>query len=524
MQLNKVALADTHSFSPFFLDYIDQKKELAPYFNRSPLPENFKDQIDDKASSFSADHRYVLSGVLKEQYDGFVVTNSVSENISLLKNDNTFTVTTGHQLNIFTGPLYFIFKIVTVINTCKKLKALYPQFNFVPVYWMASEDHDYDEIKYFTLYGKKYIWNTNQRGAVGRFKTKGLEAIANEVPGDVKVFKEAYSKHKTLSQAVRYYVNELFGSEGVVVLDPDSRALKILFKTVMRKDILENVNKPLVERTNASLERLGYKTQIFCRDINFFYLDHEVRARIEKKDDRFKVIDTDLSFSRDEMERLIEEEPEKFSPNVILRPLFQEVILPNLAYIGGPAEVIYWLQLKEVFTYFGALFPILLPRNFGMIVNAEMDRKFSKTGLEFKDLFEEKNYLFNHWVLKNAPRNLTVGVERATVAKVFDELKERAVTIDRSLAPFVAAQGQRALNSLEKIERKLIRAEKRLHTDKFRQIDAVKDVLFPGGSLQERTDSFLNFCQEDPQFIQKLIDTFDPFDFQFHILRYKHSF
>jgi bacillithiol biosynthesis cysteine-adding enzyme BshC len=315
-------------------------------------------------------------------------------------------------------------------------------------------------------------------------------------------------------------VNDLFGNDGLIVLDADVRPLKTLFKDVIKKDILQNAIKPVVETTNDALKDLGYKTQIFCRDINFFYIDQGVRGRIEKQHDRFKVLDTDLSFSASEIEKMIEEEPEKFSPNVILRPLFQEVILPNLAYVGGPAEVIYWLQLKEVFNHFTTPFPILMPRNFGMIVNHEINRKFSKTGLELKDFFEEKNYIFNHWILNHSSRNLTVGAERTEVAKIFDQLTERAISIDKSLGPFVSAQGQRTLNSLEKIERKLIRAEKRLQTDKFRRIEHVKDALFPGGSLQERTDNFLNFYQQDPHFIQKLLDTFDPFDFQFNILRF----
>ncbi|HEX6227246.1 MAG TPA: bacillithiol biosynthesis BshC, partial [Chryseolinea sp.] len=159
-------------------------------------------------------------------------------------------------------------------------------------------------------------------------------------------------------------------------------------------------------------------------------------------------------------------------------------------------------------------------RNFGLIVGHEINRKFLKTGLELKDLFEEKNYLFNHWVLKNSLRNLTVGAEREQVSQIFDQLRERASSLDKSLAPFVAAEGQRTLNSLEKIERNLVRAEKRLHADKFRQIENVKDALFPNENLQERTDNFLNFYQQDPHFLQKLLDYLDPFDFQFYILRY----
>lgn len=520
MKLNKVSFADTRSFSPFFLDYIQQKETLKPFYNRFPLIQNVGDQIKEKSSSFSAATRSVLVKALTHQYDGYTTSGAVQKNIANLQNENTFTVTTGHQLNIFTGPLYFIYKIVTVINACKQLKTQYPNYNFVPVYWMASEDHDYDEIKYFKLYGKKYTWETDQKGAVGRFDTKSLSKLANEVPGETKIFREAYSKHKKLSGAARAYVNELFGNEGLVVIDGDDRSLKSLFTSVIQDDVVHCSVKKKVDHTTSTLEGLGYKTQIYCRDVNFFYLVDGLRSRIEKKGDLFHVLDSDISFTQQQIEKLIQEEPEKFSPNVILRPLYQEMILPNLAYVGGPAEVIYWLQLKDMFQHFNTSFPMLMPRNFGLVMDHEVARKFSKTDLELKDLFEEKNYLFNHWVLKHSPRNLTVGTEREGVVKLFETLRERATTVDKTLDPFVGAEGKRALNSLEKIERKLLRAEKRLHSDKLRQIESVKDALFPNGSLQERTDNFLNFYQQDSAFIQKVLDAFDPFDFQMNVLQY----
>ncbi|HPH47327.1 MAG TPA: bacillithiol biosynthesis BshC, partial [Chryseolinea sp.] len=248
-----------------------------------------------------------------------------------------------------------------------------------------------------------------------------------------------------------------------------------------------------------------------------------LRSRIEKKENTYQVLDSDLRFTEAEVEKQIKEEPEKFSPNVILRPLYQEMILPNLAYVGGPAEVIYWLQLKDVFQHFNTPFPMLMPRNFGLVMDHEVARKFSKTDLELKDLFEEKNYLFNHWVLKHSPRNLTVGAEREGIVNLFEILRERAATVDKTLDPFVGAESKRALNSLEKIERKLLRAEKRLHSDKLRQIESVKDALFPNGSLQERTDNFLNFYQQDSEFIQKIMDAFDPFDFQMNVLQYEEQ-
>ena len=518
MQLHKIALADTHSFSPFFLDYISQKESLKKFYHRFPLIGNFRDQLKEKSASFPHANRAVLAKVLHKQYEGLTITEKVAHHLSALTDTTTFTITTGHQLNVFTGPLYFIHKIVTAINTCKVLKEHYPEFNFVPVYWMASEDHDYDEIKSFRLHGKKYVWETNQTGAVGRFDPKSLAKLADELPGDVSIFKNAYAKNKTLADAVRQYVNELFGKEGLIVVDADHRQLKSLFKSVIQDDLFTHSAKKLVEEKNQLLEALGFHPQVFARDVNFFYLDKNIRQRIEESEKGFSVVDTSLRFSRKEIERLIDEEGEKFSPNVILRPLYQEMILPNLAYIGGPAEVVYWLQLKGVFDHFKIPFPILMPRNFAALLDQPTQKKFEKTGLELKDLFEEKNYLFNQWIAKNSNAALSLGNEISEAGQVFNKVKDLASKIDPTLNRHADAQTKRMIHSLEGIEQKMLRAEKRKQADKLRQVEAVKDFLFPGGSPQERTDNFLNFFQQDPQLIQKLIQHFDPLDFRFILL------
>ncbi|MBS1490069.1 MAG: bacillithiol biosynthesis cysteine-adding enzyme BshC [Bacteroidetes bacterium] len=517
MPSHKLALADTHSFSSFFLDYISQKDSLKEFYNRFPLIENFKDQIEEK-KSFPVAHRKVLYDIIQKQYEGISILEPVASHLQLLKNSKTFTITTGHQLNIFTGPLYFIYKIVTVINTCKKLKQHYPEYNFVPVYWMASEDHDYDEIKYFRLYGKKYVWETSQTGAVGRFNPQTLAALAEELPGDVSVFKKAYTQSHTLANAVRQYVNHLFGHEGLLVLDADAKELKSLFKNVITDDLFHHTSKKLVEEKNRQLESWHYHPQVFARDINFFYLDNAVRQRIERNEDEFVVVDTNLKFSQNEIKNLIETSPEKFSPNVILRPLYQETILPNLAYVGGPAEVVYWLQLKGVFDYFKTPFPILMPRNFAALLDAPTQKKFEKTGLEVKDLFEEKNYLFNHWITQNSKGQLSLDSEIKETKNILSVVKERAANIDRSLLQHVDAQILRATKSLEGIEQKMVRAAKRKQSDKLRQLETIKDFLFPNGSPQERVDNFLNFYQANPLFIEQLIQSFDPFDFRFVVL------
>jgi bacillithiol biosynthesis cysteine-adding enzyme BshC len=520
MQHHKIPFKDTKIFTPFFLDYIQQKDSLTKFYNRYPSVPSFKDQIREKQKSFSSASRGTLQNVLLDQYKDLTVTDFVSANIKSIAEENTFTITTGHQLNIFTGPLYFIYKIASVINACKQLKKAYPEFNFVPIYWMASEDHDFEEISYFKLYDKKYTWETDQKGAVGRFNPNGIESIINELPGDVSLFKEAYKNQQSLSDAVRYYVNELFGDQGLLVVDADNRQLKTQFSEVISDDLFKHSSKSKVEETNAQLNDLGYNTQVYARDINFFYLDNNLRSRIERTEKGFSVVDTDLKFSDDEIKQLVKDSPEKFSPNVILRPLYQEMILPNLAYFGGPAEVIYWLQLKGVFEYFKTPFPMLMPRNFALVLSGPIARKFGKTGLSIEELFEEKNYLFNDWVQKNTHHNLTLTDELNTVNQLYDQIKSRAIEIDSTLGPMITAEAKRALHSFEKIENRLLRAEKRLYADRLRQIDEVKESLFPNGGLQERSDNFLNFYQQDPDFIQKVLSVFDPFDFQFNLISY----
>lgn len=521
MRLHQVALTDTYQFSPFFLDYIQRSEKLKDFYHCFPTAENLFRQAKEKAVSYPAQHRKMLQDVLLEQYSTVRLSPTIKHCIELLGDEKTFTVTTGHQLNIFTGPLFFILKIVTVINTCKWLKIKYPDYNFIPVYWMASEDHDYEEIKSFRLYGKKYTWETKQAGAVGRFDPSSISKLLDEIPGDIDIFRNAYLKQKSLAKAVRSYVNDLFSADGLLVLDSDHPTLKSKFENVILSDLFNNDPSKLVQKTTQDLNDLGYHTQVNARDINLFYLDNNVRSRIERHGEVFHVVDTDLRFSEAEIRKMVKDRPERFSPNVILRPLYQEVLLPNIAYVGGPAEVIYWLQLKGMFDHFKVPFPAVMPRNFGLIMEGPHLQKWKKTGLNLLDLFREENYLFNTWVLSNSKNDLTVGKELNTVKTLFEDIRKRALSIDKTLGPMVAAETTRATHSLEKIEKKMLRAEKRLHADRLRQIKDVKDALFPGGSLQERTDNFLNFHQKDDSFISRLLSMLDPFDFRFNVICYE---
>ncbi|MEM6828867.1 MAG: bacillithiol biosynthesis cysteine-adding enzyme BshC [Bacteroidota bacterium] len=515
MQTEKIPLEDTDCFSRFFIDYLSQKPELSPFYRDFPGLQNFEQTIKER--KFDDENRIVLNRVLSKQYEALDASTLVKTNIERLKDTKTFTITTGHQLNIFTGPLYFLYKIITVINACKVLKQTYPEYEFIPVYWMASEDHDFEEINHFYFRDKKYEWHSDQTGAVGRFNPNGLAELAKSLPKSADFFKEAYQK-TNLAEAVRSYVNHLFGEEGLVVIDADDKELKQRFSPVIKSDLLAHTPFQLVPGDSEKIEALGYKTQINCREINFFYLDGTIRERIETEGEGFRVLNTDLTFTVSEMEQLITDHPECFSPNVILRPLYQETILPNLAYVGGPSEVVYWLQLKSVFEHFNTAFPLLMPRNFATIVSETARTKWEKTELTYTDLFHDVDAIFTKWVKTHSSNDLSLQKEVDQIKHVYSDLEEKMEKVDPTLRQHIEALYAKAEKSVFNAEKKLVRAEKRKQREKHGQIEQVKNVLFPGGTLQERRDNFLNFHERDPEFIQKLLDTFDPFDYQMYLL------
>ncbi|WP_306429649.1 bacillithiol biosynthesis cysteine-adding enzyme BshC [Sphingobacterium sp. E70] len=311
---------------------------------------------------------------------------TVAANIDLLLQENTYTITTGHQLNIFTGPLYFIFKIMTAIRLSEDLRVKHPDKNFIPVYWMATEDHDFEEINHTKVYGKKIAWETPAVSATGRMDTTSIVDVVKQYTNILglsdnsakltRIVEQAYLKHKRLADATRYMVNELFKSYGLLIIDADDKELKELFKPIIKTDILsENSFKAITDRSKE-LEAKGFSTQVHAREINFFYLTDEFRERLVlAADGRYEVLHQNIYFTKEELEREINAHPERFSPNVVMRPMYQEIILPNLAYIGGGAEMVYWMQLKSNFDQYQIDFPILIPRNSAMITEDNVAAK-----------------------------------------------------------------------------------------------------------------------------------------------------
>ena len=516
LSVTKVPYEKTNSFSGLFLDYIGKKKALEPFYNRFPDKKSLLEQIGEK--SFSQEKRIILHQAITRQYGAFEMKQPVFENIHALQFENTFTITTGHQLNIFTGPLYVIYKIVTVLNACEALKKEYPDYNFVPVYWMASEDHDFEEIRTMNLFGTDYKWETDQKGAVGRFRPQALNELINNLPENVPLFEEAYLDFNTLGQSVRRYMNQLFGDKGLIVLDGDDVSLKEQFKSVILDDLQNQRASVLVNSTSLALQEQNYKTQITPREINFFYLLGNLRERIILKDDSYQVLNSDFKFNEEEMIREIITYPERFSPNVVLRPLYQEMILPNLAYIGGPSEISYWLQLKEMFDQYNVVFPILMPRNFALVIPKNQRRRIQRFKFSDEELFLPIHKLRKLYVSRINEYSNLIESDEGDIDEAFSKIVAKTEQLDKSLIGFIKAEKTKVFKILDNISSKLKKAEEAQYSTRIKQIDGLKDKLFPNGSLQERHDNFLNFYLNDPGFLDLLIETFDPFDYQFNVI------
>ncbi|WP_194975748.1 bacillithiol biosynthesis cysteine-adding enzyme BshC [Aquiflexum lacus] len=509
----------TGQFSPLFLDYIRQKPQIVSFYNQYPSAVNFKKLLEGK--DFDADRRNILVSELEKQYAGIETSEKTKSQIRSLAEEKTFTVTTGHQLNLFTGPLYFIYKIVSTINLANKLKESYPEYHFVPIYWMATEDHDFEEINYFKLNGKKYQWQSQQTGAVGDFKLdQSFREFFKEVSSFVpELFKEAYLGSKTLSEAGRKYVHQLFGEKGLLVVDGNSAAFKKIFIPVIKEDLLVHSPNQLAEQQTKKLEDLGYKSQIFPREINFFYMIAGVRERVEKIDSIYKVLNTDISFTESEILEELNQHPERFSPNVVLRPLYQEMILPNLAYLGGPAEVAYWFQLKTVFDHFGVQFPAVMPRNFAVVLDKLAIRKISQLELEDAALFQSVLDWKREFVDSHALMEVRLENEKAAMAGIFESTGEKASELEKSLGSAFEAAKVRSLKILDQLSKKIRKAEEKRLNVQIKRREDLQGHLFPGGIPQERVENFMRFYLENESFVSELYELFDPFDFDYMIIR-----
>lgn len=516
-------------FSSLIIDYLNQNKDLETFYNRFPNLENFEKQIEEKKENFNKKgHRFRLVSALKRQNSNIILSEASQKNLNFLEKENTYTVTTGHQLTLFTGPLYFIYKIISTIILCRKLQEKHPQYHFVPVYWMATEDHDFEEINHFKIKGKKITWNQDSKGPVGRLATEGLNKVYDELSEALgqgeranflkELFKKAYLEHDCLSDATRYLVNSLFSDYGLLILDGDDSDLKKLFIPFIESELKNQHSFTQVTQTLSDFK--GYPVQVNPREINLFYIENGLRERIIFEDNKYVINNTSRSFTETEILSLVHSNPEKFSPNVILRPVYQELILPNLCYIGGGGELAYWFELKQLFDSFQIPFPILLLRNSVLLVSQKWNDKREKLALKWSDLFLKSDDLLNRKTREYSQFEIDFSKQKEALHKQFEHLHTIAKATDPSFSGAVKAQEVKQTRGLENLEKRLLKAEKRVLQERLDRILDLQDHLFPNQGLQERQENFATYYLETEKLIPILIEALNPIKQNFSIIIY----
>jgi bacillithiol biosynthesis cysteine-adding enzyme BshC len=528
MDAFKLPAAEAGFHSSLLKDYLEGSPALRSFYKFSPALPGVPDVVEERRR-FTF-HRETLVTELKRQHaDWFSRFPVLEDQADALLSENTFTITTGHQLCLATGPLFFLYKIVTTINVCRQLNAKHPDLRFIPVFWMATEDHDLDEIRQVDFPDAHFKWETVQQGATGRMLADGMEPFLAEMESNLSnapfaadwltLLRKAYTSTTTLAEATRHLVLELFAAEGLLVLDADVQSLKRIFIPLMREDLSLLSSGEIVRDTSSRLEKL-YKVQATPRDINLFYMDEGLRERLVKDEyGVFHVLNTELQFTRDQLLELLERFPERFSPNVILRPLYQEMILPNIATIGGPGEINYWLQLKDLFDHHRVAYPLLLPRCNGLLLLGRQYRKFNALGFSADDVFTGYEQLVQRYLATNAEGRPDFEEAKASLKRVFDELQNKVSVVDPTLGASVQAECQKSLNGIDTLSKKTDAALKRKYELVLHQLRQHIDRIRPGGVHQERVLNGGYFiAQYGPSFIKDLVLHLEPLDAQVTVL------
>lgn len=515
---SRITLHENFNELPQLLtDYLSGSERVSEFVHFFNKESDWKNLIASK--EFSIQKRETLVHHLNNQYSKFSLSEEVKSNLNLLALDSTFTVTTGHQLCLLTGPLFFIYKIATTIKLAQNLKLQFPDKNFVPVYWLASEDHDFAEINHTYLFNKKISWNNDTKGAVGELSTETLNEFlktindvlgTSETAGKLKdIIKESYN-HQTLADATIALVNKLFGSYGLVCLDANHVDLKKLFIPVIEKELTENFSHKAITETNVQLTLQNYQPTVESKEINLFYIDSGLRERIEFNGTHYIVRNSNLSFTKDQILAMVKSNPDKFSPNVILRPVYQETILPNLAYVGGPSEISYWMQFKKVFKAVNMQLPVLIYRDSFYLIDKQMWGSWLEMGFGIEDLKREEKELSEIFLARQQFKSEDFRLEVNEIKELLNHLKQKVELSDKSLLAALNAEEQKLLNGLSGIENKLNKTLKAKFDKQLNQIKRIKEKFFPNNIPQERLENVFQYLLKyDSTFIDLVLENID---------------
>jgi len=499
-------------------DYLDQKEDISECYSFEHSFEGVIAAAKARATE-SKDYSVLVEVLTAQARASKYASKSVFDNIEKL-NSGAVTITTGHQLCIYGGPLFFFHKILSAVALSRKLQE--SGIEAVPVYWMASEDHDFEEINHVFINNEKVSWEIDAKGPVGRlmlnqlsgFKQKLSVLFSNDpLKKETLVKLDAiYAQNKNLAEATRDFVYSVFSEFGVVVIDADDSRLKSQFKPIIKRELEEQFSNKALEKSNKKLAELGYALQVEGREINLFYMLDYYRERLVKTEGGFATADGIHSWESQELLAEVDEYPERFSPNVVLRPLYQEAILPNAAYIGGPGELSYWLQLKLVFDAVNCFYPAALLRDMVMISTEKSQKRLSQLEINYADARLKYDDLLKLVVRKEGSHEHLVDESMEQISSSLDNLLTRLGELNENLKISGETEKIRILRRLTSLQKKVLRHDKKHAGTASTRIEEIKNALFPFDTPQERVHNWLVYSHEPNKWCEELLPFYSLFN------------
>lgn len=523
------ALSNLPGSTKLVHDYISQVEPATAYYaGGAPNQEGLIASVN-KAASRKMD-RQRISDVLVKQNSGWGMPAAVIDNARLLAQADSAAIVTGQQVGLLGGPLYTIYKTITAIRIARELSAGTGK-PVIPVFWVEGEDHDFDEIASFNILRSNEIRtftlespSTDNPGAVGRLLlSDGIEAMLEELasmlpPSDFHeelfgALREAYAPGRSIEDAFVAWWKRLFADYGLVFMNPDDRDLKQLTIPLFEREIQNpSVSAERVEEVSRSLESEGYHAQVNVRPSNIFLLTDAGRLSLDVDGDGFVLRGTDRRYSREEMVAWLKSEPEAFSPNVVLRPLMQDMLLPTAAYIAGPGEIAYFAQYRGVYDWAGINMPVIYPRASATLIEPKVEKVFERYDISLEDFVDGVDTLFSKIVrtLSSHDFDAEFSALLSAVNQSINDIKPTIEDVDRNLGRTTEATRAAIIKEIDRLKDRVLRAEKRRHDEVRSQLEKTWVNILPEGRLQERVISPVYFLNKYGfSLIDQLMDGLD---------------
>jgi bacillithiol biosynthesis cysteine-adding enzyme BshC len=538
-----INFSDIPNHQNLFLDYMYEFENVKEYYKYNFRNKENYSSIFKNISESRKNKQLNLSAILIDQYSTLKnVSVKTIRNIELLEKEKTIAVVTGQQLGIFGGPLYTLFKIITAIRLANQLTERYDEFKFVPVFWLEGDDHDFNEVRSINLLDnenqilnlgyKEEINDDDAKQSIGHIKfdesineffSKFESSLRDtEFKNELLVkLREWYRVGRSFKQSFKELLFWTFDEYGLVIFDPQDPQVKSLLKPIFKKEINDfALHTQKLIQTSAKLEEL-YHAQVKVKPVNLFYHTDDGRYSVEPVDDVFKLRRKRKQFTKEEILAEIEASPDKFSPNVLLRPICQDYLLPTGFYIGGPSEIAYFAQVTPLYDFYNIETPIIFPRSSATILEKNVSSGLDKYDLNMNDIFLGLDELKEKVIAGLSENNIETAFEEASkeIELTFDKIKENLFAIDKTLVDSSGRYKDRIMSSILELKTKAIKAQETKHETTIRQLTRLSNLLYPLGNLQEREINFTYFYNKyGKDFIRKIYNDISVSEFEHQII------